>query len=151
MQSNLIRKLDYTQGKFLKRLVDFYKPRNNRFSHQDLVPGQRLPTYVSAGLDLIDVLLSSNEVDSLNDGLISEKSLKLLVNLQLECMRFITDYFSDISQQLAAVTTSNRAHDCLFSPQHMNNTMCQQYFLYIGRMCRTVKGIEVLKNTTVFE
>nr|AAQ22398.1 SD16537p [Drosophila melanogaster] len=130
LKSNLIRKLDYTQGKFLKRLVDFYKPRNNRFSHQDLVPGQRLPTYVSAGLDLIDVLLSSNE---------------------LECMRFITDYFSDISQQLAAVTTSNRAHDCLFSPQHMNNTMCQQYFLYIGRMCRTVKGIEVLKNTTVFE
>ncbi|KAH8362188.1 hypothetical protein KR084_008923 [Drosophila pseudotakahashii] len=130
LKSNLIRKLDYTLGKFLKRLVDFYKPRNNRFSHQDLVPGQSLPTYVSAGLDLIDVLLGSNE---------------------LECMRYITDYFSDISQQLAAVTTSNRAHDCLFSPQHMNNTMCQQYFLYIGRMCRTVKGIEVLKNTTVFE
>ncbi|XP_017025481.1 rapamycin-insensitive companion of mTOR [Drosophila kikkawai] len=130
LKSNLIRKLDYTLGKFLKRLVDFYKPRNNRFSHQDLVPGQSLPTYVSAGLDLIDVLLSSSE---------------------LECMRYITDYFSDISQQLAAVTTSNRAHDCLFSPQHMNNTMCQQYFLYIGRMCRTTKGIEVLKNTTVFE
>ncbi|XP_017064890.1 rapamycin-insensitive companion of mTOR [Drosophila eugracilis] len=130
LKSNLIRKLDYTLGKFLKRLVDFYKPRNNRFSHQDLVPGQSLPTYVSAGLDLIDVLLGSSE---------------------LECMRYITDYFSDISQQLAAVTTSNRAHDCLFSPQHMNNTMCQQYFLYIGRMCRTVKGIEVLKNTTVFE
>nr|XP_016937001.2 rapamycin-insensitive companion of mTOR [Drosophila suzukii] len=130
LKSNLIRKLDYTLGKFLKRLVDFYKPRNNRFSHQDLVPGQSLPTYVSAGLDLIDVLLGSSE---------------------LECMRYITDYFSDISQQLAAVTTSNRAHDCLFSPQHMNNTMCQQYFLYIGRMCRTVKGIEVLNNTTVFE
>ncbi|XP_017088263.2 rapamycin-insensitive companion of mTOR [Drosophila bipectinata] len=130
LKSNLIRKLDYTLGKFLKRLVDFYKPRNNRFSHQDLVPGQRLPAYVSAGLDLIDVLLGSSE---------------------LECMRYITDYFSDISQQLAAVTTSNRAHDCLFSPQHMNNTMCQLYFLYIGRMCRTTKGIEVLKNTTVFE
>ncbi|XP_017050500.1 rapamycin-insensitive companion of mTOR [Drosophila ficusphila] len=130
LKSNLMRKLDYSLGNFLKRLVDFYKPRNNRFSHQDLVPGQSLPTYVSAGLDLIDVLLGSNE---------------------LEFMRYITDYFSDISQQLAAVTTSNRAHDCLFSPQHMNNTMCQQYFLYIGRMCRTVKGIEVLKNTTVFE
>ncbi|XP_044316925.1 rapamycin-insensitive companion of mTOR [Drosophila rhopaloa] len=130
LKSNLIRKLDYTLGKFLRRLVDFYKPRNNRFSHQDLVPGQSLPTYVSAGLDLIDVLLGSSELD---------------------CMRYITDYFSDISQQLAAVTTSSRAHDCLFSPQHMNNTMCQQYFLYIGRMCRTTKGIEVLKNTTVFE
>ncbi|KAH8404427.1 hypothetical protein KR222_010690, partial [Zaprionus bogoriensis] len=134
LRLNLIRKLDYTPNrctnKFLKRLVDFYKPSNNRFSHQELVPGQSMPAYVNAGLDLIDVLLSSTE---------------------LECMRYITDYFSDISQQLLAVTTSSRAHDCLFSPQHMNNTMCQQYFLYIGRMCRTNKGIEVLKNTTVFE
>ncbi|XP_034102932.1 rapamycin-insensitive companion of mTOR [Drosophila albomicans] len=134
LRSNFIRKLDFSPGKFLnkflKRLVDFFKPSNNRFSHQDLVPGQPLPAYVNAGLDLIDVLLSSNE---------------------LECMRYITDYFSDISQHLLAVTTSNRAHDCLFSPQHMNNTMCQQYFLYIGRMCRSNKGIEVLKNTTVFE
>jgi len=39
-----------------------HQPRNNRFSHQDLVPGQSLPTYVSAGLDLIDVLLGSSEV-----------------------------------------------------------------------------------------
>ncbi|KAH8386683.1 hypothetical protein KR093_001958, partial [Drosophila rubida] len=134
LRSNFIRKLDFSPGKFLskflKRLVDFFKPSNNRFSHQDLVPGQPLPAYVNAGLDLIDLLLNSNE---------------------LECIRCITDYFSDISQHLLAVTTSSRAHDCLFSPQHMNNTMCQQYFLYIGRMCRNSKGIEVLKNTTVFE
>ncbi|XP_034490781.1 rapamycin-insensitive companion of mTOR isoform X2 [Drosophila innubila] len=134
LRSNLIRKLDFSPGKFLnkflKRLVDFFKPSNNRFSHQDLVPGQALPAYVNAGLDLIDVLLNSSE---------------------LECMRYITDYFSDIGQHLLVVTTSSRAHDCLFSPQHMNNTMCQQYFLYIGRMCHSNKGIEVLKNTTVFE
>lgn len=65
-QSSFIRKLDYTPGKFLnkflKRLVDFYKPSNNRFSHQDLVPGYSMPSYVSAGLDLIDVLLDSSEV-----------------------------------------------------------------------------------------
>ncbi|ALC49697.1 rictor [Drosophila busckii] len=127
-------RLDFTLGKFfnkfLKRLVEFFKPSNQRFSHQELVPGHSLPAYVSAGMDLIDVLLNSNE---------------------LECMRCITDYFSDISKQLLAVTTSSRAHDCLFSPQHMNNTMCQMYFLYIGRMCHSSKGIEVLKNTTVFE
>ncbi|KAM8718758.1 hypothetical protein ACLKA7_001466 [Drosophila subpalustris] len=134
LRSNFIRKLDFSPGKFLnkflKRLVDFFKPSNNRFSHQDLVPGQAMPAYVNAGLDLIDVLLNSTE---------------------LECMRYITDYFSDIGQHLLVVTTSSRAHDCLFSPQHMNSTMCQQYFLYIGRMCHSNKGIEVLKNTTVFE
>lgn len=68
-QSSFIRKLDYTPGKFLnkflKRLVDFYKPSNNRFSHQDLMPGYSMPSYVSAGLDLIDVLLDSSEVNIL--------------------------------------------------------------------------------------
>lgn len=66
-------------------------------------------------------------------------------------MRLLTDFFSDVAQHLLAITTSNRAHDCLFSPQHMNNTMCQQYFLYIGRMCRVQKGISILTNTAVFE
>lgn len=154
LQSNLIRKLDHTPtkciNKFLKRLVDFFKPSNNRFSHQDLVPGQAMPAYVNAGLDLIDVLLSSTEV-SLLSSLCRSTFITNVFRLQLECMRYITVYFSDISQHLLAVTTSSRAHDCLFSPQHMNNTMCQQYFLYIGRMCRTNKGIEVLKNTFVFE
>ncbi|XP_030382024.1 rapamycin-insensitive companion of mTOR [Scaptodrosophila lebanonensis] len=134
LRSILLRKVDYTVSKFLnkflKRLVDYFKPSNNRFSHQDLMAGHTVPAYVTAGLNLIDVLVNSNE---------------------LECMRFITDYFSDIGQHLQAVTTSNRAHDCLFSPQHMNNTMCQQYFLFIGRMCRTQKGINILENTTVFK
>lgn len=70
LQSNLIRKLDHTPtrciNKFLKRLVDFFKPSNNRFSHQDLVPGQAMPAYVNAGLDLIDVLLGSTEVSLLS-------------------------------------------------------------------------------------
>lgn len=66
-------------------------------------------------------------------------------------MRLLTDFFSDVAQHLLAITTSSRVHDCLFSPQHMNNTMCQQYFLYIGRMCRIQKGISILTNTAVFE
>ena len=70
---------------------------------------------------------------------------------QLECVRLLTDLFSDIHGQLMAVTTSRSAHDCLFSPQHMSSTMCQQYFLFIGRMCRTKQGIGILNNTNVFK
>ncbi|KAL9882938.1 rapamycin-insensitive companion of Tor isoform 1-T1 [Glossina fuscipes fuscipes] len=130
LRSNLIRKMDDTIAKFLKALVEYFKPSNNLFSHQEIVPGRSLPTYVTVGLDLIDWLLASHS---------------------LESMRLLTDFFSDVAQHLLAITTSNRAHDCLFSPQHVNNTMCQQYFLYIGRMCRVQKGISILTNTAVFE
>lgn len=86
--------------------------------------------YVKVGLDLIDWLLAFSPFES---------------------VRLLTDFFDDVATQLLAVTKSNRAHDCLFSPQHMNNTMCQQYFIFIGRMCRSQKGINILKNTDVFE
>ncbi|XP_055911033.1 rapamycin-insensitive companion of mTOR isoform X2 [Eupeodes corollae] len=130
LRTDAIGKLDDTKTRFLKRIVHYFKPSSNRFSHQDLAHGRTVPAYVTAGLDLIDWLLASNE---------------------LESMWQLTDLFSDISQHLLAITTSNRAHDCLFSPQHMNNTMCQQYFLFIGRMCRQEKGISILTNTAVFE
>ncbi|XP_017477369.1 PREDICTED: uncharacterized protein LOC108367295, partial [Rhagoletis zephyria] len=130
LRSNLMRRVDDTVNNFLKSLLDYYKPSKNRFSHQHLVHGRSIPAFVVAGLDFIDWLLASP---------------------MMESIRILTDYFSDISKQLLAVSTSNRVHDCLFSPQHMKDTMCQQYFLYIGRMCRAQKGIRILTDTAVFE
>lgn len=54
--------MDDTIAKFLKALVEYFKPSNNLFSHQELVPGRSLPTYVTVGLDLIDWLLASHSV-----------------------------------------------------------------------------------------
>ncbi|KAM7347580.1 rapamycin-insensitive companion of Tor isoform 2-T10 [Cochliomyia hominivorax] len=130
IRCNFIRKWEEPSLQFLKNIVGFFKPSNNYFSHQELIQGKSLPACVKVGLDFIDWLLSINSLESL---------------------RLLTDFFTDIATQLLAVTTSNRAHDCLFSPQHMNNTMCQQYFLFIGRMCRSQRGIDILTNTAVFE
>lgn len=69
----------------------------------------------------------------------------------MESIRLLTDYFSDINAQLVAISTAKSAHDCLFSPQHMNSTMCQQYFLYIGRMCRSKSGVNILINTHILK
>lgn len=69
----------------------------------------------------------------------------------MESIRLLTDYFTDIDTQLQAICTAKSAHDCLFSPQHMNSTMCQQYFLYIGRMCRSKIGVNILINTHIFK
>ncbi|XP_052866141.1 rapamycin-insensitive companion of mTOR [Anopheles cruzii] len=124
-------KLEDQNNRFVRRLVDYFKPSNNRFSHQDLMSTNRqLPAYVTAGLELIDAMLQSPE---------------------LECIRILTDLFTDISRQLLAIHAKKSAHECLFSPQHMTSTMCQQYFLFIGRMCRTEGGMEILRNTDVFK
>lgn len=69
----------------------------------------------------------------------------------MESIRLLTDYFADIDTQLVAISTAKSAHDCLFSTQHMNSTMCQQYFLYIGRMCRSKIGVNILTNTHIFK
>lgn len=69
----------------------------------------------------------------------------------MESIRLLTDFFSDIDAQLIHINTAKSAHDCLFSPQHMNSTMCQQYFLYIGRMCRSKIGVNILINTHIFK
>ncbi|KAL1396742.1 hypothetical protein pipiens_010300, partial [Culex pipiens pipiens] len=124
-------KLDDQNTRFIKRIIEYFKPSNNRFSHQDLSGNSRqLPAYVTAALELIDWLQQSQE---------------------LECIRILTDLFTDISRQLMAIHAKKSAHECLFSPQHMSSTMCQQYFLFIGRMCRTEKGLGVLTNTDVFK
>ncbi|XP_067642123.1 rapamycin-insensitive companion of mTOR isoform X3 [Eurosta solidaginis] len=131
LRSNLMRRVDDTvNNNFLKALLDYYKPSKNRFSHQDLDPRRPMPPFVIAGLDFIDWLLASP---------------------MMESIRILTDFFSDVSKQLQAVSSSGRVHDCLFSPQHMDKTMCQQYFLFIGRMCRAQKGIRILTDTAVFE
>ncbi|XP_061386649.1 rapamycin-insensitive companion of mTOR, partial [Musca vetustissima] len=130
IRSNLIRKMEEPSLTFLKNLIDFFKPSKNCFSHQELVQGKTLPPFVQVGLDLIDWLLAI---------------------YPLESVRLLTDFFTDVASQLLAITTPNRAHDCLFSPKHMETTMCQQYFLFIGRMCRAQKGITILTNTAVFE
>lgn len=122
---------DQTCTRFIRRIIDYFKPSNNRFSHQDLTRYNRqLPPYVTAGLELLDWLQQSQE---------------------LECIRMLTDLFTDISRQLMSIHTKKSAHECLFSPQHMTSTMCQQYFLFIGRMCRTEKGLSVLTNTDIFK
>lgn len=50
--------------RFLRRLVHFFKPSSNRFSHQDLGHSRYLPPYVTAGIKLIDWLLESAEVNA---------------------------------------------------------------------------------------
>lgn len=64
LRSDAIMKMDDIPCRFIRRLVHFYKPSSNRFSHQDLVHVRHIPSFVMAGIDLIDWLVKSSEVNS---------------------------------------------------------------------------------------
>lgn len=53
--------MDDNHLKFIKRLVHYFKPSSNRFSHQELGHGRHIPSSVIAGVELIDWLLQSNQ------------------------------------------------------------------------------------------
>lgn len=85
--------------------------------------------YTTAGIELIDCLAH------MRDPLAG---------------RFLGDLVRDICQQIEKITQGKSAHDCLFSPQHMGNTQCQTYFLFIGRLAASHQGAEVLESFDMF-
>jgi rapamycin-insensitive companion of mTOR len=114
----------------MKRLVDFYTPSRNRYSHMDLTTPKISVAYTLTGIDLMNCLLELDHDES---------------------NRMLVDLFADISDQITAITSGRSVHDCLFNPQHMNSTQCQSYFLFIGRLSAYDVGIRLLNNLEMFK
>lgn len=121
---------DATHRSFFKRLIEFYVPSNNKYSHMDLTTPKNSQGYTIVGLQLIECL--SKIDDAFSD--------KLLLEL-----------FCNILTQIESITSGKSAHDCLFSPQHMTNTQCQTYFLFIGRFGTLSSGLKTLKDINIYE
>lgn len=117
---------------FLRRLVQYYQPSSNRYSHLDFsTSGDRLShLHTAVGCELIKCLLTMSD--------------------QPESTKLLLEWFTDIANHVDAISTSKSAHDCLFSPQHMANTQCQSYFLFIGHMCHTPRGTALLQEVGLF-
>lgn len=62
IRTSTSNRMDQKFIRFMRRLVHFYKPGSNRFSHQDLGHSRYLPPYVTAGVRVIDWLVESAEV-----------------------------------------------------------------------------------------
>ncbi|XP_063227632.1 rapamycin-insensitive companion of mTOR [Bacillus rossius redtenbacheri] len=130
-RSEALKKLEDSNYRlFLKRLVHYFKPSSNRFSRVELGNKRQTQMYTLAGCELIDCLLDAEEVEG---G-------KLLAEL-----------LGDISVQIDAILTSKSAHDCFFSPQQVTSSVCQDYFLFIGRLCRTSRGNRALDKAGIFQ
>lgn len=76
-------KIDESQLRFIKTLTQYFKPSSNKFSHMELGMGRVISPNVHAGIMLIDYLLE--QID------------------ELEYMRILTDFCSDVSVQLQAI------------------------------------------------
>ncbi|XP_030749931.1 rapamycin-insensitive companion of mTOR [Sitophilus oryzae] len=115
---------------FVKRLLDFFTPSHNKYSHMDLgtTPADSLDLTTS-GIELVNYLVE-------------------LKQPEFQCM--VLDLFKDIKTQIQAITSSRSVHDCLFSPAHMVNTHCQSYFLLIGQFSRSEPGLWLLDTIDMF-
>lgn len=130
-QSNIKLTMNDSSHKiFLRRLVDFYLPSNNKFSHMDLSASKVCLAYTMVGIELIQFLVELNEP---------------------ECVKLLNDLFIDILSHINALTSGKSVHDCLFSPQHMVNTQCQYYFLFVGRLATTELGLNILNQINMFQ
>lgn len=156
-----LQKMDDNQVKFLRRIIQYFKPSSNRFSHQDLGLGRQNAVNVYSGIEMIDwylrmyiVLQFLLETHPNNPALsvMTTTHLNMVFNqFYNESVKYLSELIDDINHHLDAILTSRSSHDCLFSPAHMISTMCQQYFLFIGRMCQNDFGIRLLNNNMIFQ
>lgn len=122
----LLKLEDSNHRTFVKRLVHFYKPSSNRFSRVELGGSRKQTnTYTLAGIELLDALLQAEEVEG---------------------SRLTGELLGDIYSQIEEILSAKSAHDCLFSPHHTNNSLCQDYFLFVGHLCQSRKGISILES-----
>ncbi|KAG7299403.1 hypothetical protein JYU34_016353 [Plutella xylostella] len=111
------------------RVISYLRPSSNKYSHGELSAAGHGHTAARAACQLIRRLLSRNDADS---------------------QRLLEDLFSDVSKQIVSIDTGRAAHECLFSPQHMSNTMCQTYFLFVGQLCHSRAGLRLLHQSTLY-
>ncbi|CAH1957732.1 unnamed protein product [Acanthoscelides obtectus] len=135
-------KIDFTDSShrtFVKKLIEFYMPSKNKYSHMDLGTSKSSIIYTTAGIELIKFLVELKDTDY--SGL----------RPRLMGAMLAMDLFQDILNNIEAVMTSRSVHDCLFSPQHMVSTQCQSYFLFIGQFARNVRGLKMLEGINMFQ
>ena len=77
-----------------------------------------------AGCDIINFLLELQEPDG---------------------SRYLNELLYDIAEQLMAIRMAQSAHDCLFSPRAVTRTCCQKYFLFLGQLSYSPRGLMALR------
>ncbi|XP_059471780.1 rapamycin-insensitive companion of mTOR [Neocloeon triangulifer] len=126
---SLIKLEDSNYKLFVRRLVEFFRPSNNRFS-QIKLGHSHSHLYTLVACEVVEYLVEADEG---------------------EASRLLTELIIDIGEHIQAIIKADSAHDCLFSPHNVTHSMCQVYFLVIGRLCHFSKGVKVLEAASIFQ
>uniref|UniRef100_A0A0K2V7N4 Rapamycininsensitive companion of mTORlike [Saccoglossus kowalevskii] n=1 Tax=Lepeophtheirus salmonis TaxID=72036 RepID=A0A0K2V7N4_LEPSM len=116
---NFLKNLESSTNKqFLRKIFDFFKPSNGKFSKVEL-SRRESKEYGWVGIVFLDFLLKCGSGEG---------------------SRILDELLSDIHYYFKAVISAESAHDCLISPTKIASTACQYYFLFIGHLSRTQSG-----------
>ncbi|XP_061180915.1 rapamycin-insensitive companion of mTOR-like [Saccostrea echinata] len=128
-EEKLRRLDDQLTLKFFKRLVQFYKPTNHRFSRLE-INHKLTQMMVHSGCLLVDFLLSTE---------------------QDEVQKLALDFIGDIGGCMSEIAQQRLVPESVLSPGNVINTCSQFYFLFVGRFSGTVLGDKYLEKTGVYQ
>ncbi|ODM99839.1 Rapamycin-insensitive companion of mTOR [Orchesella cincta] len=111
---------------FLRRLTDFFKPSNNNFARMELGKGSS-SLYAKVGCTLVQVI--AEEIEHFSGMVLLEELL--------------TDIAVQIDELLR---NSKNPYVCFLSPNKLETTLSQVYFIMLGRLTHSPKGYKVLER-----
>lgn len=139
---------DSSVRSIVRRVMHFYKPSSNQFCLCDIT-NSRARLFSSVGCLLIDFLTVSEEVR--NFGCFFGVKIHTSCSLQIESDRIMSEFLEDLSTAIRDITQAPSAHDSQLSPGRLATTLCQDYFLFIGRLSSSDVGIAALEKAGIFQ
>ncbi|PIK56268.1 putative rapamycin-insensitive companion of mTOR [Apostichopus japonicus] len=128
---------DANINRFFRKLMDFYKPMSHGFSSVDIgKDGSRSPeaeNYTLIGRQLIDYLLKSTDAEA--ERLLCE----------------LSEDIADCLLEISMAPLNSVAPEAIFSTVSVQNSLCQDYFIFVGRLSQTHRGEKILERAHAFQ
>ncbi|XP_071846524.1 rapamycin-insensitive companion of mTOR-like isoform X2 [Apostichopus japonicus] len=128
---------DANINRFFRKLMDFYKPMSRGFSSVDIgKDGSRSPeaeNYTLIGRQLIDYLLKSTDAEA--ERLLCE----------------LSEDIADCLLEISMAPLNSVAPEAIFSTVSVQNSLCQDYFIFVGRLSQTHRGEKILERAHAFQ
>ena len=134
--SDTFRAMDNLEYRnFVKKVVQFYKPSENKFSsialkHPNGKHNKRSRFLAKTGCYVLDFLVSEHS---------------------MELSSILDSFLSDVKSNFQALIDAASTHDCFLSPTRVATTTCQFYFLFIGRLSRSEIGRQSLDKNQILQ
>ncbi|CAG7716760.1 unnamed protein product [Allacma fusca] len=129
---NSLKKVDDSSWRtFLRRLIDFFKPSNNIFARIELGKGQS-HLYARVGCYLMEFL--ADEAENFSGTTLLE------------------EFLADVALHLDELLRNNQnPYVCFLSPSRLESTVSQTYFLFLGKLTQSPKGMKMLERQEIMK